>query len=118
MGLCEGGLVAHRGEQLACRDERLLGSGIADGGEAAALAEECVCAFRNVAELVPTAGRIGIERDRFTVVARCLGELCPACREGVLLEGDEVWDAVRKAGGEPGSSRASAVRTRPGKSVA
>jgi len=60
---------------------------VAEGGEAAAVAEEGVGVFGLVAELVPALGSVAVEAGGFAVVAGCFGLLGLAAGEGVLVEG-------------------------------
>ena len=84
-GFVEGGFVADRCEQVSCFAEGLLGFGFAEGGEAAALAEEGVGVFGLVAELVPAVGGVGVEGGGLSVVAGGFGELGLAGGEGVVF---------------------------------
>ena len=93
-------LVAHRCEQVSRFAERLVSGGVVECMEAAALSEEGVGAFGEVAEQVPPLGGVGVKHGGFAAVAGCFGELGAAACEGVLLERGERGDAVGEAGGE------------------
>ena len=85
--LCEGGAVAHRAEQLRRLAERLLGGGVCEGEQAAALAEEGVGVFMDVPELLPACGGFGVEGRCLGVVAGVFDELGTGGAEGVLMQG-------------------------------
>jgi len=84
--LGESRAIAHRAEQLGRLPERLLGGGVFDGEQAAALAEQGICALGDVSELLPACGGFGVEGCRLGVVAGVLGELGAGGAEGVLVE--------------------------------
>jgi len=85
-GFClgEGGAVAHRAEQLRRLAEWLLGGGVSEGEQAAALAEQGVGALGDVPELLPAGSRFGVEGCRLGGVAGVFGELGAGSAEGVL----------------------------------
>jgi hypothetical protein len=64
----------------------LLGGGVSEGEQAAAVADEGVGALENVPELLPACGPFGVERCRVGVVAGVFGELGTGGAEGVLVE--------------------------------
>ena len=96
----EGGVVAHRAEQLGRLVERLLGGGVFEGEQAAALAEEGVGALGDVPELLPAIGRLGVEGCRGGVVAGVLGELGARGAKGVLAYRKERLEALSEPLGE------------------
>src|SRR5207247_4752864 len=65
----EGWTVAHRTEQLRGLAEWLLGGGVFEGEQAAALAEEGVGVLGDVPELLPACGCFGVEGCGLGVVA-------------------------------------------------
>ena len=110
---------AHRREQLARRAQRFLCFGLAEGGEAAALAEQGVRALGHVPELAPALGRVGVQGCGLDVLLGSLGELGARGAERVLDERRARLDAVRRAGRRAsGSPSASAVRTSSGRTEA
>jgi hypothetical protein len=96
----------------------LLGLGVCEDVQAAALAEEGVCAFGDAAELMPEPGSVGVAAGGLAVVPGGFGELRLAAREDVLVEGVRGWTPSVRLAARPGSGRVRAVRTRPGRRMA
>jgi hypothetical protein len=111
VGLGERRLVAHRCKQVAGLAERQLGSRLAEGSQAAALAEEGIRVLGNVPELVPACGRFRVDGCGVGVVAGVLRELGAG--------GQRACSRSGKSGSRPSVSRsasswspaASAVRS-------
>jgi hypothetical protein len=85
----------------------LLGGGVSEGDQAATVAEQCIGALGDVAELLPAPRGFGVEGRGIGVVAVVLGELGAGGAERVLVE----WVAGLDPIGEPASPAASAFRS-------
>ena len=102
----ERGFVAHGLEQLLGLGEWEFGAGVALGEQVAAVAEQGVGAFGDVAELVPAFGGVLIELGRLGVVAVGFGAVVAVgSRVGGggpgVMAGATAWGgaAVGAAGG-------------------
>ena len=74
LGLCEAGPVPHGREQIACLGQGFLRAFLAERDQTPALAEECLGAAGEAAEVVPALGCPFVERERFGNAAVGLGE--------------------------------------------
>ena len=111
--------VSHRREQLARLAQRLLRLGLAERGQAAALAEQGVGALGDVPELAPALGRLGVEGCGLGVVAGGFGELGAGRRQSACsASGVRGSTPSTSRAASSGWRRASAVRTSAGKAAA
>jgi len=88
--------VAHRCEQLARLAQRLLGTRLAEGDQAAAATKQSFGAFGHEAELLPAFGRLGIQSGGVAMLSGGFGEDRSSCAEGVLVQREERFDTVHE----------------------